>query len=122
MSFFAPIMNTSHYDGGAPDLFSKKTPSAITAADINATTVVAALRRKFIELPLLDGPDGKPLSWDTLVVNKGKKRVKLQVPVDPDHKSVQKDWADCEYLHWHINRWFEDLGSGWSFTFEEGQK
>ena len=115
-------MNTSHHDGGAPDVFSKKTPSAINAADINATTVVAALRRKFIELPHLDGPDGKPLSWDTQVVNKGKKRVKLQVPVDPDHETVQEDWADSEYLNHHINLWFEALGSSWRFTFEEVRK
>ena len=115
-------MNTSHHDGGAPDVLSKKTPSAITGADINVTTVVAALRRKFIELPHLDGPDGKPLSWDTLVVNKGKKRVKLQVPVDPDHETVQEDWADCEYLHHHINLWFEALGSIWRFTFDEVRK
>ena len=94
----------------------------LTAAEINANTVSSVLRQKWIEFAYFHGPDGKPLSWDTLVVNKGKKRVKLQVPVDPDHETVQEDWADCEWLHWHINRWFEDLGSSWSFTFEEVRK
>ena len=114
-------MNTSHQDGGAPGVFSKPA-RAIIAADINANTVSSLLREEWIELPDLDGPDGKPLSWDTLVVNKGKKRVKLQVLVDPDHETVQEDWADCEYLHHHINLWFEALGSIWRFTFDEVRK
>jgi len=82
----------------------------------------SVLRQKWIEFAYFHGPDGKPLSWDTLVVNKGKKRVKLQIPVGPDHETVQEDLADCEWLHWHINRWFEDLGSSWSYTFEEVRK
>ena len=94
----------------------------LTAAEINANTVSSVLRQKWIEFAYFHGPDGKPLSWDTLVVNKGKKRVKLQVPVDPDHETAQEDWADCEYLHWHINRWFEAMGSSWCFTFEEVRK
>ena len=54
--------------------------------------------------------------------NKGQKRLKLQFLVDLDHQCVQEDWADCEWLHLHNNRWFEDLGSSWSFTFEEVRK
>ena len=102
--------------------FQKKAPSAITAADISASTVIAAIRRKFIELPLLDSPDGSPLSWDNLVVNKGKKRVTLQVHVDPTREFVQDDWANCEYLAYHINVWFEGIGSRWSFRFQEVRK
>ena len=115
-------MNTSHHDGGAPDVFSKKTPSAITAADVNANTVSSLLREKWIEISYLDGPDGKPLSWDNLVVNKGKKRVTLQVPVDPDHETVQEDWADSEYLAYQINLWFEGMGSRWAFRYQEVRK
>ena len=114
-------MNTSHQDGCAPGVFSKPA-SAIIAADINANTVSSLLREKWIKLAYLDGPDGKPLRWDTLVVNKGKKRVKLQVPVDPAHETVQEDWANCEYLPHHLTLWFEDLGSSWRFTFEEVRK
>ena len=95
----------------------------LTAADINANTVSRCISEEFIEMHgCLDGPDGKPLSWDNFVVNKSKKRVKLQVPVDPDHETVQEDWADCEWLHHRINLWFEALGSSWSFTFEEVRK
>ena len=114
-------MNTSHHDGGAPVVLYE-TARAITAADVNANTVSSLLREKWIEISYLTGPDGKPLSWDNLVVNKSKKRVKLQVPVDPDHETVQEDWADCEYLHHHINLWFEALGSSWRFTFDEVRK
>ena len=95
----------------------------LVAADFNANTVSRCIREEFIEMHgCLDGPDAKPLNWDNFVVNKSKKRVKLQVPVDPDHETVQEDWADCEWLHHRINLWFEALGSSWSFTFEEVRK
>lgn len=114
-------MNTSHQNGGAPDVFLKNA-SAIAASDINANTVCSVLRKKWIELPYLDAPGGNSLSWENLVVNKGKKRVTLQVPLNSPHNFSQEDWRDCEYLHHHINAWFEELGSRWCFRFQESQK
>ena len=110
-------MNTSHQSGGAPDVFSKKAPSAITAADISASTVIAAIRRQFIELPLLNSPDGSPLSWDNFSVNKGKNRLTLRVPCRPDQmvQMFVEDWLDCKYLDDEINAWFRALGSPWRF-------
>ena len=109
-------MNTSHHPGGAPVVFFE-TARAITAADISASTVIGAIRQKFIELPLLDSPDGSPLSWDNFSVNKGKKRLTLRVPCRPD-QMVQvfvEDWLDCKYLEDEINAWFRALGSPWRF-------
>ena len=56
------------------------------------------------------------------MVNKGKKRVTLQVHVDPTREFVQDDWASCEYLDHHINIWFEAMGSRWAFRYQEVQK
>ena len=114
-------MNTSHHSGGAPDVFYE-TARAITAADVNANTVSSLLREKWIEISYLAGPDGKPLSWDNLVVNKGKKRVTLHVHVDPTREFVQDDWACCEYLDHQVNVWFEGMGSRWAFRYLEVRK
>ena len=114
-------MNTSHHSGGNPDEFCKPV-GAIVAADINADTIFSFLRKKWIEFPYLKAPDGSDLTWENLVMNKGKKRVTLRVPLAQSRQFDQDDWVDCEYLHYHINIWFKDLGSPWSFRYQGWKK
>ena len=98
-----------------------KTAGAITRAE------ALALRKRLFakwgpELMWLIGPDGTKVHPRNLVIRRGKKRVILRVHVDPAREFVQEDWANCEYLHYKINLWFEAIGSCWRFRIQEVRK
>ena len=139
-------MNTSHHDGGAPDVFSKTAEARHvqfveqnkrvadswrnhqrqhqfgvgvnpTPREINSDNIIDTLRRVWPEVNDMKGLDGCSVSWDNAAFNLRKKRVTLYVFFDHMRPTRQEDWAEWEWLHYRINSWLEYHQTTWRFRF-----
>ena len=120
-------MNTSHHDGGAPDVFSENASAPtcylsdeqlrLNPSEINSDNIIPTLRRVFPEVSEMKSPDGSSVSWDNAAFNLRKKRVTLYVFFDHMRPTRQEEWAEWEWLHYRINSYLEHHMTHWRFRY-----